>query len=53
MIVSHYTQKELRAHRDGSMGKAETSHTSLTPIPLSFTQEEGVTGWLCGTVFGS
>ena len=26
--------KELRAHRDRSMGKAETSHTSHNPIPL-------------------
>ena len=26
--------KELRAYRDGSIGKAEISHTSHTPIPL-------------------
>ena len=26
--------REVRAHRDGSMGKAETSHTPPTPIPL-------------------
>ena len=25
---------KLRAYRDGPMGKAETSHTSHTPIPL-------------------
>ena len=27
--------QELRTHRDGSMGKAETSHTSHTTSPCS------------------